>query len=528
MSSYYVEQGRKIALEPSTQFMAVRYQPGPLVPMAVAALTTQSGFGDKRKVIDLPNEGLMLVPIQPSASMSFLNTTVSKSAVLHASNAGGPSVFHQPDGSLLVPDGKVNADLSGRTPEAIAALLEEVGGRIEEKPTDDFPFHVLQPRDGDAFRLANTLAEQKQVEAQPRFIKMLKQPRSARFTRSRMSSPMAMGPDPLFPRQWGLGAIKADQSWSITSGLPQVRVAVIDSGVDLEHPDLKNNLLEGYDDVDADSRPQPALDAYNAHGTACAGIIAAVGRNGIGVIGVAPGCKVLPIRLAMVVNGYLYERPGATARCILRAVRLGAWVISNSYGGPAPDLTVRKAIEKAVRDGRGGKGCVVVASAGNDNSTVKFPAAYPDVIAVAATRQDDDRCTPADWGLGQGSCFGPEVSVSAPGIDIWTTDIGGPAGYLGGGDYTDSFGGTSAACPFVAGVVALMLSVNPQLTAREVRHILQETADKTGSAGYGPGGRNDYLGHGRVNASRAVSEARQLLQQDHGIDGQTHAASCQR
>lgn len=533
MSSYYVEQGKQIHLKPSKHFMAVRYQPSPMVPMAMAALTTHPGFGDKRKVIELPNDGVMLIPIQPAAPMKLLSAEITKSQVLRSLEAGSPGVFEQPDGSLMVPDGKVNADLSDRSPEQVDALLKQVGGRVAEAPTADFPFHVLEPQDGDAFRLANTLAEQKQVEAQPRFLKLLKQPRAFGSTYSRAAT-LSTGSDPLLPRQWGLNAIKADQCWSETLGSPDVRVAVIDSGVDLEHPDLKENLLDGYDDVDGDTRPQPEPDAHNAHGTACAGIIAAVGRNGIGVIGVAPRCKVLPVRLARVVGGYLYEKPGATARCILRSIRLGAWVISNSYGGPAPDLTVRKAIEEAVRSGRDGKGCVVVASAGNNNSAVKFPAAYPDVIAVAATRQDGDRCTPADWGLGQGSCFGPEVSVAAPGIDIWTTDIRGAAGYLpmpppalGGGDYTDSFGGTSAACPFVAGVAALMLSINPQLTARDVRDILESTADKTGSAGYN-NGRNDYLGHGRINALKAVHEVRRRLQQGHGSGIQANVASSGR
>jgi thermitase len=519
MSSYYVDQGKRIHLQPSRSFMAVRYQPGPSVPMAVAKMTRHEGFGDKRKTLQLPNDGLMLLPVEPDASRSTLHALLGASRVFNPeSGAAGPSVFEESDGSMLIPDGNVNADLSGRSKQGIQELLQQVDARVEKEPTDTFPFHVLAPNDGDVFRLANTLAEARGIEAQPRFHKLLKVTRIAREARPPPSFASATGVDPLMPRQWGLHAIKADQAWSVTSGSAQVHVAVIDSGVDLEHPDLRANLLTGYDDVDEDEQPQPDLDAYNAHGTACAGIIAAVGRNGVGVIGVAPGCKVVPIRLAQVIDGFLHMKPEATSRCILEAVRRGAWVISNSYGGPRPDFTVRRAIIEAVSKGRGGKGCVVLASAGNDNGTVKYPAAYPEVIAVAATRRDDERCSPADWGLRQGSCFGPEVSVSAPGLDIWTTDTQANAGLTpaplpvsGLGDYTGSFSGTSAACPFVAGVAALVLSVNEGLTALEVRHILESTADKTGGAGYESGGRNDYLGHGRVNAFAAVHEARRRL-----------------
>lgn len=134
---------------------------------------------------------------------------------------------------------------------------------------------------------------------------------------------------------------------------------------------------------------------------------------------------------------------------------------------------------------------------------------------MAATRRDDDRCTPNDWGANQGSCYGPQVSLAAPGIDITTTDVSGKGGYSpspyesspADPDYIFDFGGTSAACPFVAAVAALMLSVNPGLSSQDVRRILQQTADQTGSAPYRKG-HNPFLGHGRVNAFAAVRAAR--------------------
>lgn len=489
--NYYINHGTRIELTPSSSFLAVRYDPG-TAPSAIAALATSRGFGPKSKVVDLPTDRLALLPIQQGVHNEALSVVKR-----HAAFKVGPKVFER-DGALLVPDGLVNADLSSKTDTEAAALLAKVGADIVRRPEQDFPFTVLVPRDGDALVLANRLAEVEGIDAQPRFTKLLRPPRRML---ERPLTPEAMAfprNDPYYPNQWGLRAVKADQAWSVTNGRAEVIVAVLDTGVAMKHPDLAPNLITGYDDVDGDDYPEPFHNEDNAHGTACAGIIAAAGDNGVGMVGVAPRCRLLPIRLARSVNGYLEERPEAEARCIRRAVRMGAWVLSNSYGGPQPDMTTEDAIRFALREGRQGKGCVVLASSGNDNGAVKYPAAYDGVIAVAATRHDHDRCTPADWGSGNGSCFGPEIVLAAPGIDVWTTDMVG---------YTSTFAGTSAACPFAAGVAALVLSVNPNLTGVEVRAILERTADKTGSGVYDARGWNEYLGHGRVNALAAVKAA---------------------
>ncbi len=499
---YFRDAGETIDLRPSDSYTAVRYQPGPNVPAAVAALTAGDAFGSKRDVIELPNDGLLLVPTRDRGAAENEIMALDEGAAF-----GKPREVFEIDGSLLVPDRTVNADFEGKSEEEIEELVARAGGEIVKQPSEDFPFHVLGAQDGDPFRLADELAESHGIEAQPRFTKLLK--------RDRFEAPAvagqkpALGADPLLPRQWGLQAIRASHAWQLTSGEPEAVVAVIDDGVDLVHPDLRANLVTGYDDVDQDEKPQPRPE--NSHGTACAGIIAAAGHNGIGVRGVAFDARVMPVRMGYVVGHYFQERPGANARCINQAVARGAWVLSNSYGSPLPDMTVRKAIRNAVENGRGGRGCVFVASSGNNNSSVKYPARYPDAVAVAATRKDDDRCTPNDWGANQGSCYGPEVSVAAPGIDVTTTDHSGSGGYSPWDgspdpDYTFTFGGTSAACPFVAGVAALMLSANPGLTVAEVRQILEDTADKTGSAPYAAS-HNDFLGHGRVNALAAVRRA---------------------
>jgi subtilisin family serine protease len=494
--AYYVDGSDKIQLTPSSRHVAISYTPGPPLQTLLKALTSSKSAGATRPVISLPNEKQLLPLERGESKQALLDALKTKGISL------GPEVFETADGSLLLPDGKVNADLSGKDEREVAHLLKQVHATIEEGPSADFPFHVLKAQHGDAFLLANTLAEEKKLLAQPRFLKLLKQPQlSAPFRADSPAVPLPLS------RQWGLQAIRATQAWNITRGGPAVKVAIIDSGVDLEHPDLRDNLLSGYDDYEQDDEPQPHLNSSNAHGTACAGIVAAAGKHALGV---APGCKLIPIRLGVITRGHLLLKPGAMVRCINQAVKLGAWIISNSYSELAPDGTVRKTLQDAIRQGRHGLGCVVVASSGDEDGTVKYPANYEDVIAVAAVDKDGNRWTDNTRGSG----FGPHISVAAPGTEVWTTDTQERGGYSAEpfplGNYTATFDGPSAACPFVAGVAALVLSIHPKLTASEVRDILKRTADKTGHHAY-PGGRNDFLGHGRVNALAAVQEAKRRL-----------------
>lgn len=286
-------------------------------------------------------------------------------------------------------------------------------------------------------------------------------------------------------------------------------MALLDSGVDLGHPELQNNLLPGYNAAESLPLPVPSPGRANAHGTACAGLIAAAGGHALGV---APKCGLLPVRIGDFSGEYLWCAPEAIVRGTHFAVSQGAWVISNSYGGPLPEETVSKALARAIQHGRNGRGCVVVSSAGNSNGPVMFPARDRGVIAVAAAGNDGSR-----WVTNtHGSCFGPEISVAAPGSHLWTTDLRGPRGYaalpLGvGADYTE-LSGTSAACPLVAGIAALVLSVNPNLNALEVRQILEMTARLPGDTAGGPK-PNIFLGHGLVHAFAAVQEARRRLLQ---------------
>ncbi len=328
--------------------------------------------------------------------------------------------------------------------------------------------------------------------------------------------------DPYFPKQWHLqntgqsgGIVGADiwaaEAWLITAGSSDITVAVIDSGLDLNHPDLRDNLVPGYDFYDDDDSPDAGTDdPGEAHGTACAGLIAACGNNGIGVTGVAWGCRIMPVRISGADDAYLTEAEIATA--LRWAAVNGADVLSNSWGWQLATDAIHSAVVDVTKPGglgRDGKGCVVLWAAGNTGAEIPLrdPAAFVEVISVGATDHTDT--------LWDYSAFGTVLDIVGPTgesktwgacFDLWTTDLTARAGYSVyntlrsiGGDYTDQMGGTSGACPVVAGVAALILSLEPDLTSDEVRHVLEHSAKDLGDPG-----RDDFYGWGRVDARAAL------------------------
>ena len=335
---------------------------------------------------------------------------------------------------------------------------------------------------GNALEMANYFHENGNFEfSEPSFL---------RIVRTQCTS------EPSFNQQWGLqntgqhnGISGADinvcQAWDVTRGREVISVAVLDEGVDLNHPDLVNNLLPGFDATGNGSNGAPQDD--DAHGTACAGIIAATGNNGIGISGVAPNCQIIPVR--MIINGIIDSDEWA-ADGINWAWQNGADILSNSWRFGTQSNLITTAINNAINNGRDGLGCPVLFAAGNFNSGVVYPASLPNTIAVGAMSMCNERkrsssnsnnvnqgvstdtqgtsCDGEDW---WGSCFGNELDIVAPGVKILTTDISGQDGYESG-DYTD-FNGTSSACPHAAGVMALILSVKSCLTQIDARRILE-------------------------------------------------------
>jgi hypothetical protein len=387
---------------------------------------------------------------------------------------------------------------------------------------------LCKPRNGspeDALNAANELHLKDQVEyAQPDFVRLM--PKIAFGSGSAVAfgtatapaitpakvaetTPTPQAPDPFLVNQWGLTKIKATDAWAITRGNPGIKVAVIDEGVDFVHEDLNGNLLTGFDATDNDNNQQP--NPRDGHGTACAGIIAAIADNGRGVAGVAPNCKVMPVRIAFGAPGGGWVTSDSTIALGIRtAVNRGADVLSNSWGGGPASSAIQSAFIFARTNGRGGKGCFTPCASGNsDTLGVSFPAKYPQCFAVGASNEFDQRKsrTSADGENWWGSNFGPELQVVAPGVHIYTTDMMGSGGYNTSGNYISNFNGTSSATPHVAGVGALVLSVDPNLTVQECEEIIRRSCDDLT-----PAGRDNETGFGRVNALRAVQAASRLFQ----------------
>jgi len=338
--------------------------------------------------------------------------------------------------------------------------------------------------------------------------------------------------DQFFNQQWAInntgqngGTSGADmkvlKAWETTMGCNAVRIAILDDGVQLTHPDLIDNLVAGFDAAGGGTNGGPG--GGDGHGTACAGIAGADADNTIGVAGIANNCRLVPVR---VFTGTSTTTDLATAGWMAAGIDW-AWqnnrsdVLSMSWRIAVGQGAIDQAINRAATQGRNGLGCVLLVASGNDNSTtLTFPASNPQVIAVGASTPCDTRksTTSCDGETNWGSNFGTGLDIVAPGVKIYTTDRRGTAGFNttpgDAGDYVSNFNGTSAATPNAAGVAALILSANPTLTANQVRQILESTTDKIAGytfnsnvAGQPNGTWNNEVGYGRVNASRAVAAA---------------------
>ncbi|MFM2063810.1 MAG: hypothetical protein RLZZ507_3481 [Cyanobacteriota bacterium] len=385
--------------------------------------------------------------------------------------------------------------------------------------------------------------------------------------------------DSLYPQQWylhhnsgnqlGIGShISVEQAWDITRGVRSVVVAVVDDSFDLHHPDFQGmgKIVAPRDLKENDFLPLPG-EKETSHGTACAGIAVAE-ENGQGIVGVAPGCALMPIRT----TGYLDDE--SIEDIFNWAIENSASVISCSWGASAVyfplSLRQKAAITRAATQGRNGKGCVIVFAAGNANRPINgtineqnWPknilqgqtnwlsgfAIHPDVITVSASTSLNKKAAYSNWGTNISVCAPsnnappgmwfqetgfvytqPTITTALSGLGMFTTDQMGAAGY-DPGNFTNNFGGTSSATPVVAGVAALILSANPNLTAQQVNRILQETTDKIvdpetdlqlGLRGgtYDSNGHCIWFGYGKVNAAKAVRAAQQLRMVVSGVNRQ--------
>jgi len=351
----------------------------------------------------------------------------------------------------------------------------------------------------------------------------------------------AIPDDPFFAKQWhlrngeglisdisGLDHAHVAEAWDIIFQMDRipgkgVKIGIIDDGFDHDHEDLSGIYLPGHDFYDGDDQPLPG--SQDAHGTCCAGVIAAKVNNGKGVAGVCPECKLIPIRMDM--NSYSLD--SIAIESFTFAADNGAHIISNSWGPPdnyqAMDMNqpLKDLVKTLTTTGRNGKGVIILFAAGNGNESIETDgfASNPDVFGIGATNASGIRSSYSDYGV--------SLDFMAPSSDvegyaytdgIYTTDNvykGYVPGTMAGdtsGLYTFEFGGTSSSCPLAAGITGLVLSVNPALTKDDVYEIFKVTSDKVGDDDYDENGFSEYYGFGRLNACKAVIKAFEMAGND--------------
>lgn len=285
--------------------------------------------------------------------------------------------------------------------------------------------------------------------------------------------------DPMFKKQYAHKKTLSTEGWKLNKGNKNITIAIVDTGVDLKHPDLAAKIVPGYDFVQDDT---DASDVQG-HGTHCAGIAAAITNNKIGVAGFAPKAKIMPVRVLGDNGSGSYADVAAG---IAWAAENGADVISMSLGGPSSSKGIEDAVKLAMS-----KDSLVIAAMGNSgNGSKSYPAATPGVMAVGATNKWDFKAMYSQYGTWN--------SVVAPGSGILSTFPTYKSG-MPGTSY-GSISGTSMATPAVAGLAAMIRSHFPELNASQTRSHIEKTADDKGNKGF-----DRWYGHGRINVLKAMS-----------------------
>ncbi len=365
------------------------------------------------------------------------------------------------DGSV-VPDELVVFITPGTDQEDLEALFSDQGATVRDRLTQlSVNLLGVDPTRRDEVRAS--------LESSP-FVEDVAD--------NRIIDPEIVPNDVDYPLQWHLAAIEAPAAWATTTGSEQIRVAVLDTGVDVEHTDLAPNLLSGGNTFDGISGWQDV----HGHGTAVAGVIAAAANNEEGVASVAWNSPIVPIR---VTDGDNQTTSWALAAGIALAVDQGAKVINVSYSPSHHDDILLRQAELAHL-----AGSLVVFSAGNSGEQV-VGGGSESALWVGAVDQDGS--------LASFSTFGDFVDLVAPGVSIYTTQLGNTYG---------TWSGASFAAPIVSGVAALVWSVNPDLRPTTVQGILLATATDLG-----PSGDDARFGAGQVNARAAVELAQAIVEQ---------------
>ena len=531
MPHYYAASGNAIQLDEASDALGVRFD-GKAGPAMAKKATRSVAQSVTRGTAQPPVAGFgrFMVLHDPRASLAPVETVINAlPRRLAARVSRTMPVFVERKSQLrLVVTEQILASFKPQAPAAkVRKLLDGLGLRISGTSEFDATRKVLLPtsirRASRSLDLANQLVEADDVVvfAAPNFL-----------TEVRKGDVN----DPRFRAQWhldntgqangiALNDVRARGAWALVGGgKPSVVIAIVDDGIDLDHPDLKANIWNNPNrrardrhgrDFSDDSDPfNPRPKVFNPpfddtgtndiHGTPCAGVAAAVGNNSRGVAGIAWNCRLMSVKM---VAGADFA-PNDRIADAIRYASKHAHVLSCSWGVPEhPDI--ESAIDYASSKGRRGRGAVVCVATGNEHaSNVGFPSAHDKALGVGACNDRGRRSAYSNFGKG--------IDLVAPSDDddgrrqgITTTDVHLRGKGYSNGAYCDDFGGTSSATPLVAGVAALVLCANPSLKGSEVREVLQSTADKIDRANgrYRDGFSLQY-GFGRVNAEAAVESAK--------------------
>lgn len=507
---YYYYQGTRVPLSVNPSLIAVRFDSA-LSPASRQAIADATGDVDPSGIrVDAPVGNMVFIPMRAG--------TDPLAAVLRFQARSGVQLASPVYDFGTVQMAETNEFLA-RFPETTSdAEIARINASYNVSVVSSLPNSkrvlVLKPNAGNprsARALANAYVEAGIVEfAEPNFVlrqtaPLLNVPGAADITPN----------DSNFGLQWSLkntqqfqgslsGAdINATNAWDITRGAGNIKIAVIDEGIDETHPDLAGKVLNGFNAMNGSDNTSPAPNDH--HGTGVAGVIAADSNEGAGMAGVCWACQVLPVKVAETDSqGNWVTSTGILSSGIDWAWQNGADVLNNSWTMVAPSDSVQLAIINARFGGRNGKGSTVVFATGNeDKDVVAFPSSLNSyVIAVGATNWCDQRKTmtanPCNFNdAGWGSNYGTALDLVAPGEAIFTA-CNGDQDHCTSGAYT-YMDGTSFATPLVSGVAGLLYSLNPDLTPDKIQAALQAGAKDLGSAG-----RDNETGYGRLDAYRTL------------------------
>lgn len=521
---YYYVGGKKVKLNRLPDSFAVKHKRDIVSRVMERKLAEKDDFADAEERKEMPKHRMVIVTLPPSRRLADVENSLKTLEVDSDVEFITPVYREAQSGLRLIATDEITVRFKSNVLHSdIEDFNKDNEVEVIEKNRyvpNQYLLRVKNPK--DTLVLANKYQESDLTEfAEPNFISEARK--------------AALPNDEFINEQWHLhntgqdgGLVEEDvgamEGWEISKGSPNISIAIIDDGVDIDHPDLKLNVWEnpnssepdvnGWNFFDDSNDPRPrkftppyhVLSGNDSHGTPCAGVAAAVGDNASGVAGIAYQCKILPVKV------FLGDDlvPFNILADAIRYAGQKADVLSNSWGIP-PSSNVEQAIKDVTQTGRGGKGTPVFVATGNDSrSSIGFPARVPEAIAVGSSTNRGRRSSYSNCGEGidfvapssggTKRIFTTDVSISGRGFNVGDINSGDADGL-----YTNSFGGTSSATPLAAGIAALILSLNPELKWDQVRTYMRNAADKIdqGNGNYVNGYSLEY-GYGRVNAHRAL------------------------